>query len=128
MWQLFRLLEAVRGRVSSLLQRVTGWTDTPRDPAPDRGVPGWLYVDFIPEPEPAAVVVIEFEPDPAELMPRPSLEGIEYGCRVLMAHVVGMQERGFDSTKAKARKRAELDDALDLYNALAGLVDTEETP
>jgi hypothetical protein len=44
-------------------------------------------------------------------------EPLEAECRIRMATVAGMPEpRGFDTGKAKAKKRAELDETLDLYN------------
>lgn len=59
-----------------------------------------------------------FTPGPVDdaLQPRPSIDGIEAECRIRMAFLVKMPERGFDQTKAKDVKRAELDAALDLYN------------
>jgi hypothetical protein len=63
-----------------------------------------------------------FNPGPVDdsFLPRPSLKGIEYECRMRMAALVKMPEpRGWYSSKlpgSKPEKRAELDAALDLYN------------
>lgn len=59
-------------------------------------------------PEPA--------PEPEPLMPRPSLEGIEYECRQRMAAVARHQVRGFDSAKEHRRLLGLVDESLDLYN------------
>jgi hypothetical protein len=86
-----------------------------------------------PQLEPPGVVVTTagagFEPGPVDdsFLPRPSLEGIEAECRYRMAAVAGMpDDRGWHSARqlgSKAKKRAELDDALDLYNLAKDALD-----
>jgi hypothetical protein len=90
-------------------------------PGPDRGAPPAIEARVVVTDEPSRGLTYGagFNPGPVDdsFLPRPSLEGLEAECRIRMATVAGMPEpRGFDTGKAKARKRAELDDALDLYN------------
>jgi hypothetical protein len=90
-------------------------------PGPDRGAPPAIEARVVVTDEPSRGLTYGagFNPGPVDdsFLPRPSLEGLEAECRIRMATVAGMPEpRGFDTGKAKAKKRAELDDALDLYN------------
>jgi hypothetical protein len=90
-------------------------------PGPVRGAPPAIEARVVVTDEPSRGLTYGagFNPGPVDdsFLPRPSLEGLEAECRIRMATVAAMPEpRGFDTGKAKARKRAELDAALDLYN------------
>lgn len=50
-----------------------------------------------------------------------ALERAEFFCRHLMAEVSRIEVRGFDTARARAKKIAELDEALDTYNLTAAL-------
>lgn len=57
------------------------------------------------------------------LQPRPTLASVKARCCALMAEILYMPVRGFDTAKAKQDKRDELDDQLDLYNLMRCLED-----
>jgi hypothetical protein len=88
-------------------------------PGPDRGAPAIEEARVVVSDEPSRGLTYGYEPDeePVVLMPRPSIDGLEYACRVLMAELAAMPPaRGFDTAKDRAFKQREIDDAFDLYN------------
>jgi hypothetical protein len=93
----------------------------PGDPGVGRGVPAIEASGVVVTDEPSRGLTYGagFTPGPVDdsFLPRPSLEGIEAECRILMATIAKMPApRGFDTGKAKEAKRRLLDESLDLYN------------
>jgi hypothetical protein len=96
-------------------------------PGPDRGAPAIEEAGVVVTDEPSRGLTYGYEPDeepePVALMPRPSIDGLEYACRLLMAELAKMPPaRGFDTARDRAKKQVEIDDALDLYNFAAQML------
>jgi hypothetical protein len=127
--QLLRSVAALAVAVA----RAAFHTPEPGDPGAGRGTPAIEEARVVVTDEPSRGLTYGagFNPGPVDdsFLPRPSLEGLEAECRIRMATVAGMPEpRGFDTGKAKARKRAELDETLDLYNLAVEALRENEVP
>jgi hypothetical protein len=97
-------------------------------PGPDRGAPAIEEAGVVVTDEPSRGFTYDWEePEPelveVTLTPRPSIDGLEYACRLLMAELAKMPPaRGFDTGRDRRFKRDEIDDALDLYNFAAQML------